>query len=81
MSLLLPQLIAEIGDTEFAEMLGAPVRTVQSWRRRERLPRPEQAREIVRIANGRINFDGIYGSPANDETAPAEGEGAVEGAG
>lgn len=76
MILLLPQLIAEIGDAEFAALHSIPVRTVQSWRRRERLPRPEQARAIVRLANGRISFDGIYGVPANDDTAPAQGEGA-----
>lgn len=80
MSLSLPQLIAQFGDAEFADLLGAPIRTVQSWRRRERLPRPEQAREIVRLAGGRITFDGIYGEPANDDAAPAQGEGTGEGA-
>ncbi len=66
MTMPLPDLIAEVGDAEFAQLLGAPIRTVQSWRRRERLPRPEQAREIVRLFGGRITFDGIYG-PANDQ--------------
>ena len=70
MGMSLPDFITEFGDAEFAEALGAPVRTVQSWRRRERLPRPEQAREIVRLGAGRIDFDGIYGESANDD-APA----------
>ena len=69
MTMQLPDLIAEIGDAEFGRLVGAPVRTVQSWRRRERLPRPEQARQIVRLAAGRISFEGIYGNPARGEEA------------
>jgi len=60
----LPELIAEVGDAEFARLVSAPVRTVQSWRRRERLPRPEQARKIVRQWAGQITLDGIYGIEA-----------------
>lgn len=44
------------------QMVGVPLRTVQSWRRRERMPRPEQAREIVKLAGGRVTFEGIYGA-------------------
>lgn len=70
MGLSLTEFIDEIGDAEFAQAMGAAVRTVQSWRRRERLPRPEQAREIVRLGAGRIGFDGIYGQPNADDIAP-----------
>lgn len=76
MDISLPQFIAELGDQVFAERVGVPIRTAQSWRRRERLPRPELARQIVDLAAGRVTFDGIYGEPANDDAPPAEGDGA-----
>lgn len=62
MKITLPEFIAEIGDIEFSRRLKTPVRTVQSWRRRERRPRPTQAQEIIRLANGRLDFEAIYGS-------------------
>lgn len=61
MTVTLPELIGSIGDAPFAEETGVPMRTVQSWRRRERLPRPEQAREIIKLYPDRITFEGIYG--------------------
>ena len=70
MSTPLPEYIAEMGDEAFMQMVGVPLRTVQSWRRRERRPRPEQAREIVKLAGGRVTFEGIYG--------PVPGAGAQE---
>jgi hypothetical protein len=64
MKISLPEFIAELGDDEISSRMRTPVRTVQSWRRRERRPRPAQAEELIRISEGRLNFDSIYG-PAN----------------
>ena len=60
MKITLPEFIAEIGDVEISQQLKTPLRTVQSWRRRERRPRPAQAQELIRISNGRLDFDSIY---------------------
>lgn len=71
MSTHLPDFIAETGDDACVELFGVPLRTIQSWRRRERLPRPEQAREIVRLTSGRVTFDGIYGLHPEAADQPA----------
>lgn len=62
----LPDFIAELGDEEAARLLDAPLRTVQSWRRRERKPRPAQAARIIAAAEGRLDYAGIYGAPAGE---------------
>lgn len=62
MKMTLPEFISELGDAEFARLVKAPIRTVQSWRRRERMPRPEQAREIIQLSDGRLDFEAVYGS-------------------
>lgn len=54
------QYIAEHGDAECAERWGVKARTVASWRRRERLPRPEQARVIVAETRGQVSMEDIY---------------------
>lgn len=69
MKMTLPEFIIEQGDAEFAQLVDARLRTVQSWRRRERMPRPVQARKIIQIAAGRLDLDSIYGcedAPATD---------------
>lgn len=72
MKMTLPEFITELGDAEFARRTRTPIRTVQSWRRRERMPRPSQAQGIIRIADGRLDFEGIYGDLATDGESPAE---------
>jgi len=69
MKMTLPEFISEHGDAEFAALVEEPIRTVQSWRRRERMPRPGKARKIIRIANGRLDLASIYGcaEAAEDE--------------
>lgn len=56
----LPEYIADLGDEAAAQLFDVRVRTVQSWRRRERYPRPEQAERIVRLSNGKVNYEGVY---------------------
>lgn len=53
--------IEKHGDDECAKLFGSPVRTVASWRRKERTPRPKKAYEIVRLTGGEVSIDGIYG--------------------
>lgn len=57
----LSEFIAEVGDRTAAELFRAPVRTIQSWRRRERYPRPATAQEIIGATDGRVTMQGIYG--------------------
>lgn len=52
--------IEKHGDSECARIFGVKERTTASWRRLERIPRPEQARKIVSATNGEVNMAGIY---------------------
>lgn len=62
--LTLPEFIERIGDEAAATLFEAKLRTVQSWRRRERFPRAEQARIIVQRAAGEVDYEGIFGAGA-----------------
>lgn len=71
MNMTLPEYISEIGDEEAAKRFAVPVRTIQSWRRRERYPRPLQARRIVEASEGRLTLDGVYQAEAKAATNAA----------
>lgn len=43
-----------------AELLGEKRRTVDSWRRFERVPSFKAALNIVKKSGGRVDFNGIY---------------------
>ena len=60
--LSLSEYIQKVGPQVAADRWGMKVRTVESWKRHERYPRPEQARVIV--ANSPVTMDGIYGERA-----------------
>lgn len=57
----LPEYIAKIGDRRAAKKFGVQIRTIVSWRLRDRLPRPKTADRIVKRSP--VTMDGIY-SPA-----------------
>lgn len=56
--------LTELGDDEASTRYKTKPRTVASWRRGERVPRPEKARLIVRIEQGKISLSDIYGEAA-----------------
>ena len=60
MAISLPEFIESVGDECAAQLFRAKLRTVQSWRRRERYPRADQARRIVEVTEGRVDFSGIF---------------------
>jgi hypothetical protein len=68
MSTSLPKFIAAIGDPAAAELFDVKLRTVQSWRRRERHPRAEQAARIVELSGGEVDYAGIF-APEPRESA------------
>lgn len=49
-----------VGDRKASEWLGVKPRTVLSWRRGERFPRPAQAQKIV--TRMPVTFADIYGN-------------------
>lgn len=53
--------IETLGDDAAAKLFGVKSRTVQSWRRGERSPRPEQARKIVKKSGGKLSLEAVYG--------------------
>lgn len=62
----LASFIAEVGDEKAADLFGVKLRTVESWRRGERTPRPKQAQQIIAAADGRLDFQSIYGSKTSE---------------
>ncbi len=52
--------IQKQSDSVVADMLDVPERTVASWRRLERAPRPRQAMDIVSKTDGEVSWQGIY---------------------
>lgn len=56
----LPDYIDQIGVTRFAKQFKVKPRTVSSWKRMERRPRPEKAQEIVEKTP--VTMEGIYGA-------------------
>jgi len=56
----LPDYIDQIGIKRFAKQFKVKPRTVSSWKRMERRPRPEKAQEIVEKTP--VTMEGIYGA-------------------
>lgn len=56
--------IVEVGDEVAARVLNAEERTIASWRRGERTPRPKKAFEIEKTLKGRVSFADCYRSAA-----------------
>lgn len=55
----LPEYIRRVGIEQAAVLWDCKKRTVESWMRKERYPRPEQARVIV--SKSPVTMEGIYG--------------------
>jgi hypothetical protein len=56
----LPDYIKALGDQQFSARYGVKLRTAASWRRRERYPRPKQARALVERSGGELSLNAIY---------------------
>jgi DNA-binding transcriptional regulator YdaS (Cro superfamily) len=52
--------LKQMGDSEAARLFGVKPRTILSWRRGERRPRPSQAARIVEVTQGEVSYEGIY---------------------
>lgn len=56
----LPAFIRSVGDAAAVEILDAPLRTIKSWKYREKTPRAKKALEIERRTKGKVRFAEIY---------------------
>lgn len=56
----LPDYITQVGPAKFAKTFKVKKRTVISWQRMERRPRPETAQLIVEKTP--VTMEGIYGA-------------------
>ncbi len=65
----LSEYIANQGDERCGELFGVKVRTIGSWRRGERTPRPAQARKIVEATSGVVTMSEIYAAEEIDAEA------------
>lgn len=61
------------GDETVAARIGVKPRTVASWRRGERMPRPDQARRLVDLSDGALTWSDVYAPPA-PATQPEEAQ-------
>lgn len=57
--LTLPQYLDQLGDEAASILFGVKPRTILSWRRGDRIPRPKQARVIVKKSP--LTMEDIYG--------------------
>lgn len=71
-TMTLPAFIAHLGDEVASKLFQTELRTIQSWRRRERYPRPKQAQQMVAVADGRLTMQGIYGDDSAVEESEAD---------
>ena len=54
--------IAYIGNAGAAKLFECSEATVKSWRYDRRQPSIKQAKKIIKAANGKLDFESIYGS-------------------
>jgi len=57
----LPRYISDMGDRQFAQMMGIGRRTACKWRLRESHPHVLQAWKIVKQTRGEVDYEGVYG--------------------
>lgn len=69
MSKSLPEFIADVGAEEAARLFNVKQRTAESWKRRERYPRPAKAPEIIEASGGIVDYEGIYGPESRSAAA------------
>lgn len=60
----LSEYIEMVGDSVAADMFGVTERAAMSWRRLERSPRPEKAREIAKVTKNKVSFSDCFESRA-----------------
>lgn len=59
----LPAYIEAHGDEKAAAIFGVKERTVASWRRGERWPRPATWREVVEKSGGKVTLSDLLAGP------------------
>ena len=53
--------IAYVGNAGAAKLFDCPENTVKSWRYGKRQPSIKQAKVIIKAADGKLDFESIYG--------------------
>ena len=54
-----------LGKKKAAKDWGVSEHTVEAWRYGHRQPSIKQAKKIIKLTEGRLNFEGIYGNIAD----------------
>ena len=57
----LAEYIAKLGDKAAAKMLGISERAARSYRLGTRRPRPAKAQQMVKLSEGKLTMQAIYG--------------------
>ena len=66
--LTLSEYIQVVGIDEVANEIGASFSTVKAWRYYSRVPRVKQAKILIQISNGILNWESIYGLVTDTNT-------------
>lgn len=61
--------IEKVGDERASKLFKVSRRTAQSWRLRERLPRPKQVPKIIKGSGGELSYESIYGPTPRQRAA------------
>lgn len=49
-----------VGNEIAAKLFNVKIRTIVSWKRGDRSPRLEKAKEIIKATKGKVTMEGIY---------------------
>jgi hypothetical protein len=63
----LSEYIKEIGEQNLADLIGVSRTTTKSWRYFVRTPKVKQAKKLINISNGLLDWESIYGDTHNME--------------
>ena len=63
----LAEYIKEIGEQKVADLVDVSRTTTKSWRYFVRTPKVKQAKKLINISNGLLDWESIYGDTQNME--------------
>ena len=63
MKITLKKYIEFIGNNKAAELFDCSLHSVKAWRYGHRQPSVDQAKMIIKVSNGVLDYEAIYGTP------------------
>ena len=63
MNISLKTYIEAVGNWYAAELFNCSIHSIKAWRYGHRQPSVEQAKIIIKVSNGVLDYEAIYGTP------------------